>query len=50
MDITLSSYRQSLRTRRTRSREARVTRAYEQAVRPATEDPYVIAFKLSPMR
>lgn len=50
MDINLSSYRQSARTRRTRSRQARVTRAYEQAVRPATEDRYVLAFNVSPMR
>ncbi len=50
MDIILSSYRQSVRTRRTRSRQARVTRAYEQAVRPATEDRYVVAYNLSPMR
>lgn len=50
MDINLSSYRQSARMRRTRSRQARVIRAYEQAVRPATEDRYVLAFNVSPMR
>ena len=50
MDINLSSYRQSVRTRRTRSRQTRVTRAHERAVAPPPEDAYVIAFSLTPIR
>ena len=50
MDTTISRYRQSMRTRRTRSRQARVTRAYQQAIRPASEDRYVVALNVSPIR
>ena len=50
MDTTISRYRQSMRTRRTRSRQARVARAYQQAVSPAAEDRYAVALNVSPAR
>ena len=48
MDI--SRYSQAVRTRRARSRQDRLARAHQEAVRPASEDRYVVALMITPSR
>jgi hypothetical protein len=48
MDI-VTRYSQALRTRRARTHQDRLSRAHQQAIRPASEDRYVMAFNVRPM-
>ena len=48
MDI--SRYGQAVRARRTRSHQDRLARAHLEAVRPASEDRYVVALTIAPSR
>ena len=50
MDTVLTRYSQAVRTRRARTRQDRVARAYQEAIRPASQDRYLLAFHLTPTR
>ena len=49
MDI-VTRYSQGVRTRRARNRQDRLGRAHQQAIRPASEDPYIVALMITPSR
>ncbi len=50
MDTVINRYSRAMRTRRARTRQDRITRAHQQAIRPASEDRYLLAFNITPMR
>jgi hypothetical protein len=50
MDTVISRYSQAVRSRRARTRQDRIARAHRAAIRPASEDPYLLAFGVTPFR
>ena len=48
MDTVVSRYSRAVRARRARTRQGRITRAHQEAIRPASEDRYLLAFHITP--
>jgi hypothetical protein len=50
VDTVISRHSRAARTRRARTRQERITRAHQEATRPASEDRYLLVFHITPIR